>query len=382
MHQFKVMKILHVIDTLGVGGAERLLLTLLPAFVQSRGDVTVAVFRPPFDLQADFEAAGVRVVQLPDRAKWNLIARAIDIAHLARMHNCAVIHAHLYFPAICTALAKIMRLTHAVTVVTFHNLAYREGANRAGVGLKVRKLLASKLYPRGFDAMTAVSKAVAEHYVHSLHLNRVEVVYNPIDVEEVDGLKLTNTGGVSLCPHLVLPGRMVREKGHTDFLKALAILAKRGVDFRATLAGGGPLETVIAEETLLLGLGPKVEITGVIDHRRMLTIISDADIVVVPSRFEGFGLTAVEAMALSRPVVASSVGGLPEIIEDNLSGMLVPPQNPKYLAQVLELLMADDILRFRLGARGRQRVEEKFTRSAVVGILHRLYENLVFDAAL
>lgn len=367
------MKILHVIETLGVGGAERLLLTLLPAFRSNGDDVAVAVFRPPYDLQPELEALGISVFRLSGRMKWNLLARANDIAEVASSHGFSIIHAHLYFPAICTAIARSLHLTNAATVVTFHNLAYAAGVNRSGIGLTLRKWLASKLYPVGFDCMTAVSNAVADHYMSSLGLSNVDVVYNPLHFDEIDSLRFANSSHMSKCLHLVLPGRMVKEKGHADFLDALVILKRKCIDFRVTLAGGGPLQEQLADKVLSLGLSSCVEITGVVEHSQMLAIIADADIVVVPSRFEGFGLTAVEAMALSRPVVASSVGGLPEIIESNVSGMLVPSQSPEDLARMLSLLITDEVLRHRLGENGRKNVEEKFSTSAAVTAFRDIY---------
>lgn len=136
------MRILHVIDTLGRGGAERLLVILLPELVRRGHDVAVAVRGAPYDLQPELEVAGVPVIRLPKRHRWNLIAGARDIARA--MPGADILHAHLYFPAVTTALARLLGLTRARTCVTLHNLAYA-GANRDGVTLRFRKALARRL---------------------------------------------------------------------------------------------------------------------------------------------------------------------------------------------------------------------------------------------
>lgn len=237
-------------------------------------------------------------------------------------------------------------------------------------------MLAAWLYPRGFDALIAVSATVAGHYARALGLEGVEVIHNPVDLAAIDrlGLRVQDTAKVPM--HLLLPGRIVHEKGHADFLQALAILRDQGRQFSATLAGDGPLRDEVKAAIRRLGLSDWVDITGRLEHRRMLQTIAGADIVVVPSRFEGFGLAAVEAMALSRPVLATAVGGLTEIIEHGRSGVLVPPNDPVAMAHALASLEPDAPLRARLGAGGRRRVEQVFELPVIATQLRGIYERI------
>jgi len=370
------VKVLHVIETLGVGGAERLLVMLLPELKRQGVDVAVAVLRGPFDLKHSLELAGVAVIALPRRHKWNLLGTARNVAQLARVLDCAVIHAHLYFPAVCTALVRVLRMSSAATVTTLHNLAYARGVNKAGLGLRFKKMLAAWLYPRGLDAVIGVSEAVAEHYSQALGLKGIEVIHNPVDLQAIDHLGLKTQSEGSKVPHLVLPGRIVHEKGHTDLLHALVFLRDRGHAFRVTLAGDGPLRGSVEKEIHDLALAGRVSITGFLEHEQMLKVIAEADIVVIPSRFEGFGLTALEAMALSRPVVASAVGGLTEILKDGENGILVPAKDSQALAGALESLMTDAPLRVRLGAAGRKRVEDRFGLPTIAAQLRNIYEKV------
>ncbi|MCB1704391.1 MAG: glycosyltransferase family 4 protein [Halioglobus sp.] len=367
------MKIMHVIESLGRGGAEQLLVTLLPAMQRQGHEVLVAVRTDRLALAETLEAAGVPVVQLPARHKWNLPAAALAISRLANQHGIELIHAHLYFPAQATALVKLLRLHSAATVVTFHNLAYANGANRGGLRLLLKRKLAAALCRTGFDRKLAVSEAVASHYRAALGLERIEVVHNPVDLEAIDSLQLHKVKKFTEAAHIVVPGRLVPEKGHTDLLSALALLRDQGQVFTVTVAGDGPLRETLRQQCCEAGLQEAVSFTGALQYEILLATVATADIVVIPSRFEGFGLAVVEAMALSRPVVVTAVGGLLDIVEDGVSGLMVPCRQPRELAAALQRLMASPALREALGCAGRKRVENAFALPDIAATMIGLY---------
>lgn len=359
------MKILHVIDTLARGGAERLLVMLLPELARQGHDVAVAVRGAPYDLQPELEVAGVPVIRLPKRHKWNLIAGARDIARA--MPDADILHAHLYFPAVNTALARLLGLTRAKTCVTFHNLAYA-GANRDGLKLRFRKALARRLYPRGMDARLAVSQTVADHYGTALSLDRIAVMHNPIDLDAI-AATFAPPRAPDAPLHIVLPGRLVPEKGHGDLLDALRDARLAGLALRVTFAGHGSLQASLQD--LSADQPFPLEITGNLDHAAFLRVMAGADIVTVPSRFEGFGLTALEAMALSKPVIASTAGGLPEVVSE--TGHLVTPGDAAALAGAILKLATDPALRDRMGRAARARAEAEFALPAISARLADLY---------
>lgn len=363
------MNILHIIDTLGRGGAERLLVMLMPELSRQGHEVAVAVRSAPYDLEPELQAAGVRVIRMPQRHKWNLIAGARDIA--AVMPDADILHAHLYFPAVYTALARQLGLTQGATCVTFHNLAYA-GANRDGLGLRLRKLLASILYSRGFLRKLAVSRAVADHYRMALSLDRIDVVYNPTDLTLVNSIKKVHNEPAAPL-HVVLPGRLVPEKGHLDLISALRNPRLADRSLRITFAGHGRLH----EELLRLaqGLPFPLTITGELKHLHFLELVSSADIVVIPSRFEGFGLTALEAMGLSKPVIASSAGGLPEVMGN--TGRLVAVGDVDALACAIAALLDDSGLRETMGKAARIRAETEFSLPLIAAQLIKIYKALL-----
>lgn len=365
------MKALHVIESLGLGGAEQLLVTLLPELARQGCGVCVAVRGGAMDLEPALILAGVPLRLLPVRHRWRLVACARDIARIARAERATVIHAHLYFPAIAVALLRLLRLHPARTCVTFHNLAYG-GANRAGPKLAARRWLASWLYPRGFDLCLGVSTAVARHYEAALGLRHVQVLHNPVDLVTLAAVFAKPDKDHRL--HLILPGRIVPEKGHADLLQALAMLREQLAGVRVTFAGDGPLRPAIMDQLRQLGLAAHVTITGALPHAALMEVMAGADLVVMPSRQEGFGLTALEAMALGRPVLASSAGGLPEVLGD--TGMQVAPGDVSALAGALAGLIGDAPRRAAMGQGGRTRAGALFALPSIAARLIALYRQL------
>lgn len=359
-------RVLHVIETLGIGGAERLLLTLLPELSRQGVPSEVLALRGPFTLQPELEAAGVPVRQAASQAhRWHLPALSQSVARAARDMRADIIHAHLYFPAIGTALARIGGLARQRTAVTFHNLAYAPGVNQSGPGLTLRRWLAQRAYPRGIDLALGVSRAVADHYANALRLPRVEVSPNPVDLTHVQ--RITPATGAG--PAILVPGRLVPEKGHDVLLDALAMTETPpgGVVF----AGGGPQASALLGQANRLGI--PVQVTGNLAHDDLLRLMASAEIVAVPSRAEGFGLVALEAMALGRPVVATTAGGLPEVIGD--AGVLVAPEAPRALGNALRALSADPGRRAMLGAHAKRRAES-FAVGPVASALAARYATL------
>lgn len=157
---------------------------------------------------------------------------------------------------------------------------------------------------------------------------------------------------------------LMTAKGVLDFVDLLARLRERGVAFTADIAGSDGDVTRGDLERRLDGLGleDRVRLPGQVVGGAKLALFSAADLLVFPSRFEeSFGLVAVEAMRAGIPVVTSSVGGLPEIVGDGVTGRLVPPGDVEGFAGAVEALAADPALRRRLGAAGRARFLERYT---------------------
>ncbi len=174
----------------------------------------------------------------------------------------------------------------------------------------------------------------------------------------------------SNAPLVFTPTRLtLPDKGLDHLITALGEIR---TPFRAVIAGQGPAETWLRAKTRAEGLGDRVHFTGWLDSGGVETLYARADLVVCPSVWdEPFGLVGIEAMAHAKPVVAFRVGGIPEWLEDGVTGFLVPRKDTSAMAAAIERLLQDPPLRERLGQAGRVTVRERFNRERHVGELER-----------
>lgn len=202
---------------------------------------------------------------------------------------------------------------------------------------------------------------------------RCRVVYN--GVEERHSIAPTPLWQVSAKKKLVVVGRLSVRKGQDVAIRATALLREKGYDVGLTIVGDcfpgyDYVERDWRRIVVDLKLESHVSFEG---FRDPFGFVSGADVVLVPSRVEPFGLVAVEALMLGRPTVASRVGGLPEIIEDEISGRLVVPDNPGALADAIGDLLDDPDAAAALGRAGRCKARQRFS---VAGYVQRLREAL------
>ncbi|MBA2614861.1 MAG: glycosyltransferase family 4 protein [Actinobacteria bacterium] len=198
----------------------------------------------------------------------------------------------------------------------------------------------------------AVSSALAEE-ARRLGARDVRVIPNGIDVPP-------SVGDPAEPPHVLFAGRLAPEKGVEE-------LAEATQDLPLVVAGDGPLR----------GLVPQTR--GFVPRAELDRLYEEAAVVACPSRREGFGVVCAEAMARGRPVVASAVGGLLDLVRDEETGLLVPPRDPLALRTALERLLRDAELRARLGASAREHVARHCSWDAVTDATLAVYREAVME---
>jgi glycosyltransferase involved in cell wall biosynthesis len=165
-------------------------------------------------------------------------------------------------------------------------------------------------------------------------------------------------------------GTMYEVKGHTYLIEACRLLQERGIHFICNLVGDGPFRTALTEQVAQAGLVERVHFLGQRTRGEVIKLLQGAEVLVVPSiptrsgRREGIPVVLMEAMASGLPVVASGISGIPELVEDGQSGLLVKPRDPQAIADVLERLYDDPQLGQRLGQVGREKVRRAFDLNA------------------
>ncbi len=171
-------------------------------------------------------------------------------------------------------------------------------------------------------------------------------------------------------------GRLNEKKGLLDLLAAMPAVVAAFPKARLVLAGDGE-RAMLEKEAARLGLASVVEFPGWVDGEYKARLLAEATLLVLPSHFEAFGVAVLEAMAWGKPVVATRVGGIPEVLEDGVHGLLVPPHDPSALAAALQGLLADRQLGLRMGLAGKAHVRERFGADEVLSSLAQLYEQLL-----
>jgi glycosyltransferase involved in cell wall biosynthesis len=216
-------------------------------------------------------------------------------------------------------------------------------------------------------------------------------VYNGIDVERFraayDETARPHAEQAAVAPYhvpcIISVGRLVAFKGFAHLIDACAELARRGLDFRCDIIGDGPLRETLAGKIEKLGLSPRMNLLGALSQQTVLEKLQAADIFALASTTDAEGATDVfptvilEAMAAARPVVSTRLAGIPELVVDGETGMLVSPGDTAALADALEQLMRDPELQSRYGHAGRRRIEQRFQIEKTVAPLVKLFEDAV-----
>jgi glycosyltransferase involved in cell wall biosynthesis len=194
--------------------------------------------------------------------------------------------------------------------------------------------------------------------VEDRHAERIEVVRMGVEPDRLPPSPPSGRSGGGV--RVLCVARLVRQKGHATLLRALAALRDDGLPLHLTLVGDGPergaLESLIGE----LGVGDLVELRGAVGQDRLPGLIAEADVFCLPTLSETVGVASMEAMGAGRPVLSTRLMGVPELIEDGVSGLLVTPARESELAAGLRRLAEDPPLRERLAEAGRRRVLERY----------------------
>ncbi len=287
-----------------------------------------------------------------------------------------IVHVHSFFGVLSGSLATIGRNAPSM-VASLRNLGY-EAWPANTLYRKFRKRVHGYLLRRT-DYVAAVSRAVAEHYLSHLRVGTDRIIPDslPLAVNEIATAPHAERRTASI--RVALPGRIVREKGHRSALVAVHSLIRDGMNIRLDILGGGPLESSVKAQSADLGIAEFVTFNGVMDHRALLTRLSQADICIIPSLHEGFGIVALEAMALGIPVISSKVGGLSEIVEHGTTGLQVSPGNPAELARAIERLANDPEMMSRLTNAAFKSVKRQYSMDAIAPVWLNVYEQLTYQ---
>ena len=371
--------VVHVAESTGWAGGERYLLALATELDRKRFRLSVIV---PDDgpLVERLHALDVDTARVPLNERLVSPRAFLALVRAFQRLRPAIVQSHGARSNVYTRLAARYAGV-PIVLSTVHNSLFDYEVSRWRRRLYV---LAERLTSPLADRILCVSQAIARDLVERYHIEaaRTVVVHNGIDAWAFRPARArvavrAELGIADGCRVIVMAGRMTAQKGWDVLLEAAARLAPVRDDLAWVLVGDGPLRTALARRAADLGLA--VRFTGA--RSDIADVLGCADVVVLASRSEGLPFTLLEAMALGKPVVATRVGGVPEVVEDGRSGRLVPRDDPAALAGAVAGIV-DAPEAAAMGARGRTRVETAFTLDGMVRGLERVYTTVLHEHGL
>ncbi|NIN68386.1 MAG: glycosyltransferase [Anaerolineae bacterium] len=373
----KPWRILFLASSLPVGGAERQLQTLVRNLRRDRFEPIICCARTPGAVGEELRSDGFVVHSDLIRGRYDLSLvfrllrlinkEAIDLLYVRNELNVTV----------CATLASL--LSRVPIVVGVHATSRLRRRRRVA--------LANKVLMPFIDRFVAVAQAHKSYLVRreGLDPNKIVVIHNGVDGHRFEGAPAASLREeLDIPPNATTAGIVAvlrPEKAHEVFLEAVARVYQSFPSAYFLIVGDGPERERLEKMSERLGIESRVRFCG---HRAdVASVLADIDVVLLSSDpvVETFPMALLEAMAAGKPVVATRVGSVPEMVVDGVTGYLVPPRSPEAMAHQMLHLLADGELRAEMGAAGRQRVNMRFTTKRMVAETEQLLEEVTRNRA-
>ncbi|HXX75354.1 MAG TPA: glycosyltransferase [Nitrospiraceae bacterium] len=365
-------KIMLLTVGLEIGGTEGQVMELACRLDPTRFAIVVCGLKGEGTISQEMRRRGIRVITLGGRGKLD-VRVFWRLGRVLMQERPDVIHAFLS-PAnfACCVMGSLLRIP--VLILSYRDLE---------VWKRWPAILIDRMMVRRAHATTCCSEAVRQFALANFHVqeDRIITIHNGIDVERFTRPRVTSRAKMKLRDDTVVIGTVCRieepKKGLSVLLEAMNHLLNSTppTDCQLVIVGEGPALPRLQRRCVELGISSSVVFAGV--HRHVEEVLPLMDLFVMPSLYEGFGISLIEAMAAHRPVVATEVGGIPEVIVHDQSGLVVAPGDHVALAEALMRLMGDSTLAKKLADGGQARVQERFSIQAATRRHELLYEHLL-----
>lgn len=365
--------VLHLINELEPAGAETLLLNTVRHFDKEKFSLTIAYFLGPGTLAPEMRHAGAEVVDFSRGGK-------VDPLFLARLINFVwendidIIHTHLIQASLIGRF--VANLLGVRPLLSTRHFGYDH--KETGIMRRLERLSAP------MDSLIlAVSEPVRDYVVfkEGCRSERVEVLHNAIDTRLFKMRRSSDAAtGNPKTPVIGAVGRLHPQKGYDTLLEGALRVLREMPSSRFKIVGEGELLKPLQRRAEQLGISEAVGFMGQRPPAEIPDILAGFDVFVQTSNWEAFGIAIVEAMACGLPVVATNVEGVVDIIDDGVDGLLIPPKDPRALADRILRLLCDPELRRRIGAAARRKVEANFDIREMTARMARIYQELLNGA--
>ena len=353
------MKIMQVIPAFRLAGAEVMCENLCIA-LKNAGETVIAVslYSEKTAITDRLEKAGVRIEYLDKKLGFDP-SIIFKLVRLFKREKPDVVHTHIYaskYGLIAAVLAGINRKIHTV-----HNIAQQE---QGKLGKKINNFMYQHCGVVPVALSQEVRKSISD--VYGLKEDLVPTIFNGIDLSKC--ITKTNYRGNKIFTILHI-GRFMQVKNHEILIRAFADFAKRHPSSKLQLLGEGELFTRMQDLAQTLGVADKVDFLGL--QSNVYPYLHDADVFCLPSEYEGVPMTLIEAMGTSLPIIAGNVGGIPDMLANGESALLIEPKINE-LEEAMETLYSSEELRAKLGQAACRR-SEVFSSEAMAKSYMKVY---------
>ena len=363
------INILYLIWSLGLGGAEQVVINLAKGIDKKKFNVIVCCLNDKGIFAQEVEKEGIEVIALGKKGKFDATV-LFKLIRVIKKYKIDIVHTHLwtsdFWGRIAAKLAGV-----PVIISTVHNV---------DVWKPKVFLLIDRILSYFTDKIIAVSNTVKYFYINNAKIpkNKIETIYNGIDVDKFNikvnrNIKRRELGLNADTKVLAVIGRLVEQKGHIYFLECFRKLLGKYSDIQGLIVGDGPLRGELEERSKMLGLNGRVIFTGI--RNDIPEILKIIDVLVVPSLYEGLPTIILEAMAAGVPVVATNVGGNSEIIVNGETGFIVPPKDSSVLAEYIGKILENNNLVESMRVMSRERAIQYFSLDKMMREVEGIYKN-------
>lgn len=367
-------RVVYLAHTFSVGGAEEMVLNLVK-HLPARFEPMACCMHEAGPIGEEIRKTGTPVAVLGLRPGWRRPFDLSGIRAYLRETRPQIVHTFLLTASLYGRLAAI--LEHVPIVIgTEVNIYERKKKHHA---------IAERLLMAGTDRVIVSAASVRDFYIDQVHADpgKVDVIYNAVDFAQARAVTPRTEMRAALglpadAPVAGMIARLTEQKGHRFLFEALAAtpeLAK----VHLLVIGGGDLEQALVSRVEALGLTARVHFLG--PRRDLGDLLGAMDVFVMPSLWEGLPLSLVLAMGAGVPSVATAVAGIPEVIDDYRTGLLVPASSSPALGAALARLFTDPALRAKIARAGRASVLPRFGVDKYVESVAQLYDQLLGRAA-
>jgi glycosyltransferase involved in cell wall biosynthesis len=361
------IKVLQLVEDFKIGGLERVVENIFNGLSSDKYKTSLWCIAKGGEL-ADELIKRDKDIRILNLRTYHNPLNIVKLTSLIRNQKFHIVHTHGYYASTIGRISAFLART-PIIIAHVHTTYW---------DFKKRHLRLEKALSWITDSIICCSDAVKEFIVSNekINLRKTTTIYNGVHCKKKDDKEAVQDLNDQKVVQIVVVASLVENKGHENLLEAFSKIVTKHNNVKLNILGDGPLRFQLTDQAKRLGISDHTDFLGIVYDVQM--ILRNCDIVVLPSiAREGLGMAIIEGMCLAKAIIASDLGGIPELVENGVNGYLIPPGDPDYLSEKLEVLINNRGLRNRMGSEGRRKFEENFDADTMIKNVEELYDSLL-----